>query len=307
MSSNTAKHVLGVCTLAAGLLACAAGHADPLQRFVEAAGFRSVDVQTLEGDRYYTKARFPKLDASAFRADADLAAPVRALLLMDSHEGAIPHARYLVDWQPVTPAAQPDDLRHVVDIVRINLGAAVRADAVAAAPPGRVAPAQAFGVGPHVRWRFVMSPLRGMNAGLDAASRRVLSDAEAARLDCLGQPCNALNSAEGPAGRWRAQPPQSAPAASFTRTTPHGPAAAGILEQLVDALGEDAQRGVPFAAQGQRLVFVISSNAGGQEQHVTAVARNALVFDDAVGRQWLRYQQVADQAGRMSTLQEPRR
>ena len=262
MSSNTAKHVLGVCTLAAGLLACAAGHADPLQRFVEAAGFRAVDVQTLEGDRYYTKARFPKLDASALRADADLAAPVRALLLMDSHEGAIPHARYLVDWQPVTPAAQPDDLRHVVDIVRINLG---------------------------------------------AASRRVLSDAEAARLDCLGQPCNALNSAEGPAGRWRAQPPQSAPAASFTRTTPHGPAAAGILEQLVDALGEDAQRGVPFAAQGQRLVFVISSNAGGQEQHVTAVARNALVFDDAVGRQWLRYQQVADQAGRMSTLQEPRR
>ena len=72
-------------------------------------------------------------------------------------------------------------------------------------------------------------------------------------------------------------------------------------------MGEDAQRAVPFAPNAQRLVFVISANAGGQEQQTTGLARNALVFDDAVGTQWLRFAQIAGMKPQAHTLNQPRK
>ena len=67
--------------------------ADYRERFVSGKGFQKIQVETLESDRYYSSARFPKRGSSAFHPDADLPAPVRAMLLMDSHEGALPHVR----------------------------------------------------------------------------------------------------------------------------------------------------------------------------------------------------------------------
>lgn len=269
--------------------------ADWAERYVGAKGFTVVNADQLEGSRYYSAARFPNKGASAFHPDADLPAPVRALLLLDSHEGALPHARYLINYQPTAEAATPDDTRAYVEVTRFNLGPAVRADLASSVPAEHLAPAKVFGTGPHVRWRFAMAPQRGMAAGLQGASRMQISEQQAASTDCLGQPCTRLPSAEGPQGKWKPQAlTKLAPV--FARTTPQGAAPASVAEHLLNLLGEDAQRAVPFAANAQRLVLVVSANAGGQEQMTTGLARNALVFDDAVGMRWVRWLQVAGTA-----------
>lgn len=292
MRSNPTKLLTWLLGLA-WLASSAAASANPSDAFIGAKGFSEIQPDKLEGSRYYTAARFPAMGASAFHPDADLPAPVRALLLLDSHEGPLPHVRYLVNYQPTSEAKTPDDTRDFVEITRFNLGPAVRADLVGSVPAEHLAPAKAFGVGPHVRWRFAMSPQRGMAAGLDAVSRKQLSPQEAEAIDCLGQPCTTLASAEGPQGRWKPQKTGTLPP-SFKRSSPEGPSPAHVVEQLLALMGEDAQRTVPFAPNAQRLVFVVSVNAGGQEEHTTGLARNALVFDDAIGTQWLRFQQVAD-------------
>src|SRR5690606_21117568 len=157
--------------------------ADPAERYVNAKGFQAIKAEALEGKPYYSAARFPNKGASVFHPDANLAAPVRALLLMDSHEGALPHARYLISYQPTSEASAPDDTRDYVDITRFNLGPAVRADLMHSVSPEHLADVKVFGVGPHVRWRFALSPQRGMTAGLDAVGRRQVSAKEAAGMD----------------------------------------------------------------------------------------------------------------------------
>ena len=289
----------------AWLASSAAVNANAADQFVGAKGFGAVKLEKMEGSRYYATTRFPKIGASAFHPDADLPAPVRAMLMMDSHEGVLPHARYLVNYQPTSEGATPDNTHDFVDITRFNLGPAVHADLARSVPAEHLANVKSFGVGPHVRWRFAMSPQRGMAAGLDAVSRKQLSAQESAAMDCLGQPCTTLESADGPKGLWKPQKPAPLPP-SFKRSTQEGPVPAHVVEQLLAMMGEDAQRGVPFAPNSQRLVFVVSANAGGQEQQTTGLARNGLVFDDAIGTQWLRFDQVAGMAPEAHTLSQKR-
>lgn len=305
MRSDTPKLLAWLLGLA-WLASSAAASTTPLDAFIGAKGFSEIQPDKLEGSRYYTATRFPAMGASAFRPDADLPAPVRALLLVDSHDGPLPHVRHLITYQPTSEAKTPEDTRYFVDITRFNLGPAVRADLVGSVPAEHLAPARAFGVGQHVRWRFAMSPQRGMAAGLDAVSRKQLSAQEAAAMDCLGQPCTTLASAEGPQGRWKTQKTSTLPP-SFKRSTSQGTVPAHVVEQLLAMVGEDAQRGVPFAANAQRLVFVVSANAGGQEQQTTGLARNALVFDDAIGTQWLRFDQLAGMAPEAQALSQKRK
>ena len=300
------KTVKASMTVLAMLATATCAMADAAERYVNAKGFQAVKAERLEGDRYYTSVRFPKMGASAFHPDADLPAPVRALLLMDSHEGTLPHARYLISYQPTSEASKPDDTRDVVDITRFNLGPAVRADLVDSVPPEHLAGVQAFGVGSHVRWRFAMSPQRGMNAGLDAVSRTQVPAEEAAGMDCLGQPCTRLETAEGPNGPWKPQQPAQLPP-SFTRSAQQVVVPAGTVEHLLTLLGEDAQRAAPFHEDAQRLVFVVSTHAGGQEQLTTGLARNALVFDDAIGTQWARFFQVAGTPPEAHVLSQQRK
>lgn len=305
MACNTKNPVMALTALAL-VVAASCAHAQSPERWIAAPGFQAVAPDKLDGKRYDAAARFPSQGASAFHPDADLPAPVRALLLLEAYEGALPHARYLVSYQPTSAAAAPDGTRDLVDITRLNLGPAVRADLVDSVPAEHLAPMKEFGVGPHVRWRFAMSPQRGMTAGLDAVGRKVLSDKEAAGMDCLGRPCTALESAQGPSGRWKARRVDKLPP-SFARSTAHGPAPASVVEHLLAAMGEDALRGAPFAPDAQRLVFVVSVNAAGQESQTTALARNALVFDDAVGTHWLRFAQTAGAAPQVRTLLQRRK
>ena len=133
----------------AWLASSAAVNANAADQFVGAKGFGAVKLEKMEGSRYYATTRFPKIGASAFHPDADLPAPVRAMLMMDSHEGVLPHARYLVNYQPTSEGATPDNTHDFVDITRFNLGPAVHADLARSVPAEHLANVKSFGVGPH--------------------------------------------------------------------------------------------------------------------------------------------------------------
>ena len=305
MACNTKNSAMALTALALVVAAsCAHGH--PSEQWIAAPGFHALAPDKLQGKRYYSPARFPSQNASAFHPDADLPAPVRALLLLESHEGALPHARYLVNYQSTSEADTPDTTLDLVEVTRLNLGPAVRAGLVGSVPAEHLADVKSFGVGPHVRWRFAMSPQRGMAAGLDAVGRKVVSDKEAAAMDCLGRPCAALELAQGPSGPWKAQ--RLGPLVpTYTRATAQGPAPASVVEHLLAVMGEDALRSTPFAPDAQRLVWVVSVNVAGQESQTTALARNALVFDDVVGTHWLRFAQIAGMAPQMHVLRQRRK
>ncbi len=290
--------ILGGALAMASLAACA-GDAAP--GFVNAPGFSEVDPQSLDGDAYYSADRFPEAGASAFNPDADLAAPVRALLLLESREGLLPHARYRVTYQLTVAPDNPDQTRSEVEIIRINLGPAVREDTMDGVPAEHQAPLEAFGVGPHVSWRFVMSPLQGMTAGLDAASRRELSAAEVAGLDCLGTPCGQLESPTGPDGAWREQEwPESG--AAYRAVGIDGPHPAFVVDQLLAVMGEDALQPTAVGDGAPRFHFVVSANAGGQDVMTTGLGRNSVVMDDEIGTVWVRSHQHSDGPGEISEL-----
>src|SRR5690554_7585859 len=144
----------------------------------DAAGFIEVDPATLEGSIYYDPARFPDLGASVFHLDADLPAPVRAVLLVDAAEPHLHHARYRVRYDLVPPAAEGDEPMAHVEVVRFNFGPAIRADLAALDPALPLAPVEAFGTGPHVAFRFTMTPVQGMQASVVHVQRRELDGAE---------------------------------------------------------------------------------------------------------------------------------
>ena len=77
------------------------------------------------------------------------------------------------------------------------------------------------------------------------------------------------------------------------------------MDDLVAAIGEEAEMPVA-AAKAPRFVFVISSNVEGQELLTTALGRDSVVMDDAIGAVWIRWSQVADAAAESALLYQPR-
>lgn len=295
--------ILGGALALASFTACAVDTTG----FASAPGFAAVDDEHLTGADYYSAERFPSAGASVFRPDADLAAPVRALLLMEAHEGGLPHARYRVTYDLTSDADDPDLTRSQVEITRINLGPVFREDAMQGVPIEHQGPPDAFGVGPHVAWRFEMAPIQGMTSHVVEASRRELTDAEVATLDCLGAPCARLDSPTGPQGDWIARE-WPAPSADYHAVTIDGPAPAYVVDQMLTVMGEDAQRGTVrvVPAREPRFQFVVSVNAGGQDVMTTGLGRNSVVFDDAIGTVWVRTAQFSDQPGEIGELMQPR-
>lgn len=300
------NHWWPVAILAGATLASLAAHAaETTPAFVQAPGYVEVDVDALDGDAYYTTGRFPGMADSAFNPDADLAAPVRALLLVESQEGLLPHARYRVTYQLTAAGDDPDRTRGHVEVTRFNLGPAFRQSLVGSVPIEHLAGPEQFGLGPDVSWRFEMSPMRAMTAGIDRASRKELSPAEAAAMDCFGMPCDTLDAAEGPQGAWTSQDTPPLPA-SYRLATDGSPHPARVVEELLAVMGEDAAQPTAFVAGSPRLVFVVSANAGGQDAVTTALGRNAVVFDDSIGTIWVRSLQMPGVPGELGVLMQPR-
>lgn len=77
-----------------------------------------------------------------------------------------------------------------IELARYNLGAAVRREAIAGYGAGQVAAADAFGVGPHVAWRFDLHH-DGMGSPATPAPRRI-GESRAASNRCGAHACLAL-------------------------------------------------------------------------------------------------------------------
>lgn len=298
--------LLFVCLLFMGVMSCAASEtASP--DYTGAPGFSAVDVEAVASSGYYSAERFPGQGGSVFRPDADLAPPVRALLLVEHHEGLLPHARYRVSWHVAADAQVPGGQVDYVEVQRFNLGPARHEDLRASVPEEHLADVSEFGVGPDVAWRFVMAPLQGMRAGVRDAARMELSAAQTDAADCLGAPCGALQGPAEPDGEWFARDVSVPSAGYVTQSGTGGPHPARVAEDLVAALGEEADRATPFNAEAPRFLFVISANAEGQALATTALARNAMVFDDDIGTIWARWLQFSDAAPESALLYQSRR
>ncbi|MGY1530175.1 hypothetical protein [Luteimonas sp. A649] len=289
--------------LGAGAMSCAASEAAP-PAYIGAPGFSVVDAEPTESADYYSAERFPAQGGSAFHPDAGLAPPVRALLLVEHREGLLPHARYRVSWHVAADAQAPDRQLDYVEVQRFNLGPARHDDLRASVAAEHLADVSEFGVGADVAWRFVMAPRQGMRAGVMHASRKELTAAEALAADCLGAPCAALPDPVAPEGEWFARD-VTAPSIGYA-PAPGGPHPARVADDLVAALGEEADRAMPFDPDAPRFVFVISANADGQDLATTALARDAMVLDHDIGTIWVRWRQVLDSAPESALLHQSR-
>lgn len=289
--------------LGAGAMACAPSEAAP-PAYVVAPGFSVVDVEHLENAGYYSAERFPAQGGSPFHPDAGLAPPVRALLLVESREGLLPHARYRVSWHVAADAQAPDRQVDYVEVQRFNLGPARHDDLRASVAAEHLADVSEFGVGADVAWRFVMAPRQGMRAGVMHAARKELDAAEALAADCLGTPCAALPDPEAPAGEWFARD-VSEPSIAYAPAS-DGPHPARVADDLVAALGEEADQPLPFDPDAPRFVFVVSANADGQDLATTALARDAIVLDDDIGTIWVRWHQLSEAAPESALLHQSR-
>ncbi|MEN1929960.1 hypothetical protein WCE37_13335 [Luteimonas sp. MJ250] len=300
------RPLLFACLLSTGTTLCFAGSPPAPPAWASAAGFSPVDADAVESAAYYSAERFPGQGASAFNPDADLAPPVRALLLVEHREGLLPHARYRVSWHVAADAQAPDRNLDYVEVQRFNLGPARHEDLRGSVPDEHLADVSEFGVGPDVAWRFVMAQRQGMRAGVEEAARRELSAGESTAMDCLGSPCAALAGPAGPEGEWFGRD-VSAPPDRYAAVAGDGsPHPARVAGDLVLAMGEEADRPAPFNPAAPRFMFVISANVDGQDLATTALARDTLVFDDDIGTIWARWHQVSGATPESALLYQSR-
>jgi len=148
--------------------------------FVQAPGYEPVDSLELEDE---LDSLLPPVD-SVFRRGSDLGPLAKIALILEAREGPQERARY-----HLTASVVPGTDDVLVQLDRYNLGPLIHEETVEAYGAENVADAETFGVGPHVSWRLVTTPLRGNRAIIVAASRMELSAAAAGEDQCLLSSC----------------------------------------------------------------------------------------------------------------------
>lgn len=303
--------------------ACAQAVADnPLQKamaqfdamgntFVQAANHTQINADYLADSKYYTAANFPNATAahtSIGLPDAGLDALTRAVLLVHAYEAPLPHVRYRVEYSMNMSPDVPEARQDHVEVRRYNLGPARRADLQASTPANQLADPQEFGVGPHVSWRFVMTPVMGFQAALTHAGRVEIPDARAQADDCLGVSCLALAGPTGPERGWQAIPsPQLEPALYASRSNWGVATPARVMEELWSSIAGQGMDPLPYQPGQSAFQFVISSNTDGQQAAVVGLARQSVVLDSTVSEIWTKRFEAEQPPPDFSTLLVPRR
>lgn len=258
----------------------------------QAAQNRLID--SLEGDA-----------ASVFLPGQWLGPLTTAILLLEAEEGALPHVRYRLsygeDQLPSGPGGGTVSVSYV-EVTRFNLGPARHAEIAEAAGDVPVAPAEHFGIGPHVSLRLVTRPIQGRSTDLIGLSRAEISEDDAAAQRCLGQSClSTAPLAEAALGAdWGAMetvsPGAFDPPYAALRDGAHSPAATVDLMTREGRLagergGEIAWDGFEFReGVGPMEPFAEAMvEAGlGQDSAVDAVLREGHVMDHTVEAVWHR-------------------
>lgn len=262
--------------------------------FTLASGFSKAPETAADGSDYYDKARFPRAGESALLPDSNLAAVTRALLAFDHAEGVLPHARYRVSYHLEQHSDGCNNTpRAYVEVTRFNLGLARYEDTIQYVDQEFWPPKDHFAAGrPHVSRRYVMGPVQGMQADVKQQSRRVVADHDADRADCLGQPCLALEDAQGPGGLWKNM--AAAPDAEATSPVYNepgyswAPGPARVAESLyAQATGSSGDIEASSFARPD-ITLVISRDVEGQDSNTRGLLRWQGLMDDAMAEIWLR-------------------
>ncbi len=273
------------------------------QEYVAGAGYEPLDT----GIASDLVADLGAEDQEAFRAAQELPPPLQAILLLEAHEGVLPHARYRLRYgaerMPNPPGAAPVTVSFL-QIDRFNLGPAHHAELVRSADEDvTVPPASDFGAGPHVSWRIVSSPIQRVVSNPNAVSRAEFGDADAEEARCLDIDCLSLEPAAGAVPQdWSEIDGLAAPddrVFETLRDGAHSPAA--VMEMLLaqswllDAEsgrwnGPEAREGVDFA---QPFIEVVIETGLGQEIATEGVLRDGNLMDDELARLWWHVASVA--------------
>ncbi|MFT0850260.1 hypothetical protein VRY85_05695 [Achromobacter sp. F4_2707] len=269
------------------------------QDFVQAPPYAAVNVDALAGDAYYASPIFSNTgapQAAISLPDADLDPLTRAMLLVEAHEAALPHVRYHVTYSMSVAPDYPELLTHLVQVTRYNLGPAKRAALKNHLPENELAAPEEFGIGPHVSWRFVLSPTMGMQSALEYAGRAELADSQAESADCLGTPCLSLHTPQGPSLAWQPVTPPQLGAATYTPLGQWGVVRpARVMQELWAAMTSEGMDPLPYDPARPAFQFVMSLEADGIEPVVTGLAQQAIVMDSTVSEVWTRRVQTGPQ------------
>jgi hypothetical protein len=224
----------------------------------------------------------------------------KALLLIEAHDAGPSRTRTFLRYGLIRGRA--DDASapvSLVEVLRYNLGPAIRAQTMAAYGKENVASPEAFGVGPHVAWRFVFMPAMGNAAMLVDASRRVVPDEEAAGQDCLGRRCLDLEKSPDELQAWREQAGRTSQwRSAYTAMHDDVAVPARATAELADALGlleVDGERRswrgpeqVAAGAPGEPFLFVMIDRNLGQDIGIDAVLGQTRLNDDSIRELWWR-------------------
>lgn len=279
--------------------------------FTQAPGFVSVDVESLTDEQYYSAANFPAAfsnPASVRWPDADLDAMSRAVLILDTYEGPLPHARYLIRYSMNVSFEFHEAQHDYVEVTRFNLGPARRADVLEYVSGEHVAPPSEFGVGPHVTWRFAMSPVMGMRAGLNYASRTEVPDDRAQNMYCLGEPCLSLTDSEGPGFGWNAHSQPEVEQPPYVDKNQLGSTrSVRVVEELWESMTENGMDPLEYRRDKPHFLFVISENVSGQDASAMGLAQQTMVMDDSIKEIWTRRTEMGQMPAEFSIMYVPRR
>lgn len=271
-----------------------------VSEFITAPGYLEVAQDDLLRD-WYTPERFPNATSSIFQPDADLDPLSKAVLLVESQESPLLHARYLITYLYDTPALDyPEASLSLVEVTRFNLGPA-RHEAVVSEHGANAAPAEEFGVGPDVSWRFAFSTIQGQKSHVVSASRHELVDGEAAAVDCLGVPCLDLSGRELPAGEFEFANEDTP---EFTWSTPYQsyPQEGGVALPVRTAAemfsaatyGQGALEPSDGDSLEPQLIIVLSWNVDGQDSNSDSVLREGRIMDHAIAEVWWQRQEAGE-------------
>lgn len=265
-----------------------------VSRFISEDGFAQQDAAQVDEKLL---SAFPS--SSAMRPDSNVSVLEKALLLVDTLEGTLPRARYMVRYgQMMDPDSEDAAPLSFVTVERYNFGPIIHKSVVEDYGAENAADISEFGVGPHIAWRIVATPIMGQEAAILEVARKEISDEEAERNDCAGRPCLSQDTLDD-FRLWDEIAPR------INLTTAYDPTSAddiavparavaeiALVAALSDGDGKDVTwRGPehPEAARGSTpFLFVMVDKDLGQDTALDAALGQTLLNDDAIAELWTR-------------------
>lgn len=232
---------------------------------------------------------------------------VMAILAVEAHEEPLERVRYRLQYGSGGAGGDPSGFlteMSFIQIDRFNLGPAIREELIDIHGAENAPPPGVFGDGPHVSYRFAMSPIQGNAASINAASRTEMPDAQATSMACFDAPCLTTETIIEDAVSWQDERDLSidfdqpyeirrggviSPAAAMDLLTlQHGIASTndGRLSPGSFELRESVDFAEPFAET------IIEINLG-QEENIDAALHDTHLMDHMTEAMWRRVAAVS--------------